>query len=57
MGFTNEQMIKAISQEGIVKESANKIKEACKNLQDKTNCPDEDIDDLLNFLVGRWNND
>ena len=54
MGFTNEQMIKAISQEGIVKESANKIKEACKNLQDKTNCPDEDIDDLLNFLVGRW---
>ena len=57
MGFSNEQMMEAISREGIVKESANTIKKACMDLQSKTNCPDEDIDDLLNFLVGRWNND
>ncbi|KGG12698.1 hypothetical protein EV05_1916 [Prochlorococcus sp. MIT 0601] len=44
----------AIAQEGIVKESYKKIQEACQTLQKETNCPDEDIDELLRFLIGRW---
>ncbi|ABX08568.1 hypothetical protein [Prochlorococcus marinus] len=52
--FTDDQMLAAIAQKGIVKDSYVKIQEACQALQEGTGCPDEDIDDLLRFLVGRW---
>ncbi|WP_320665022.1 hypothetical protein [Prochlorococcus sp. MIT 1223] len=54
MAFSEDQMLKAINQEGVVKASVDKIKEACKALQRETGCPEEDVDDLLNFLAGRW---
>ena len=52
--FSDDQIKVALNEKGIVKESFLKIQEACQILQEGTNCPDEDIDDLLNFLVGRW---
>tara|TARA_Y100001968_G_C19367099_1_gene723113 strand:+ start:987 stop:1160 length:174 start_codon:yes stop_codon:yes gene_type:complete len=54
MPFTETQMNEAISKEGIAKDAVDKIIEACKDLKATSGCPDEDIDDLLNFLVGRW---
>tara|TARA_Y100001968_G_scaffold331726_1_gene387407 strand:- start:1435 stop:1602 length:168 start_codon:yes stop_codon:yes gene_type:complete len=54
MSFSDDQMLEAISKEGVVKESVDQIKVACKLLQDKTGCPDTDIDELLTFLIGRW---
>ncbi len=55
MGFSNDQMIQAIEKGGIVGESVETIKKTCQTLKENTNCPDEDIDSLLNFLIGRWN--
>ncbi len=52
--FTDEQMMAAIAREGIVRDSYTKIQEVCQELQAETGCPDEDIDNLLYFLVGRW---
>tara|TARA_Y100001968_G_C19446764_1_gene765821 strand:- start:2436 stop:2606 length:171 start_codon:yes stop_codon:yes gene_type:complete len=54
MPFTEEQMKEAISREGIAKDVVAKIQEACRQLKDNSGCPDEDVDDLLKFLVGRW---
>ena len=52
--FTEEQMMSAINQDGIVKDSCINIKKACQELKIETGCPDEDIDSLLKFLIGRW---
>ena len=54
MTFTEDQMRSAISKDGIAKDTVDKIVEACKKLKSRTGCPDEDVDDLLNFLAGRW---
>ena len=47
-------MKSVVSQSQIVKESYERIKTACRELQNETGCPDEDIDALLSFLIGRW---
>ena len=52
--FTEDQFKEAIEQNTDVQSSVNKIREACQKLQEKTGCPNEDVDDLLNFMVGRW---
>ena len=54
MAFTEEQMNFAISKDGVVKDAVSNIKESCRKLQENTDCPDEDVDDLLDFLIGRW---
>ncbi len=52
--FTDEQMMSVVSQNPIVRESYERIRTACRELQNETGCPDEDIDTLLSFLIGRW---
>ncbi len=52
--FSDDQIKVALNEKGIVKESFLKIQEACQILQEGTNCPDEDIDCLLKFLIGKW---
>ncbi len=52
--FSDKQMMAAIQKEGIVKDSYMKLQEICQILKTQTGCPDEDIDSLLNFLIGRW---
>ena len=54
MGFSDNQMREVINNNEVVKASCLKIKEACQSLKDGTGCPDEDIDQLLTFLVGKW---
>ena len=54
MSFSEDQMLLAISKEGVVKDSVQQIRAACKTLQEKTGCPDSDIDELLTFLISRW---
>ena len=52
--FTEDQMNEAIAKNKIVKDSYERIKDVCQSLQNGTDCPDEDIDNFLRFLVGKW---
>ena len=54
MTFTDEQMIEAIKANVDVKDCFNKISDACKELQGKTGCPNDDVDRFLEFVIGRW---
>ena len=54
MGFSDNQMMEVINRNELVKDSYIKIREVCQTLQSGTGCPDEDIDDFLSFLVGKW---
>tara|TARA_Y100001968_G_C18726294_1_gene422411 strand:- start:177 stop:353 length:177 start_codon:yes stop_codon:yes gene_type:complete len=56
MTFTDKQMFEAIATNIDVKESFNKISQACCELQSKTGCPDDDVDRLLEFTIGKWDN-
>ncbi len=52
--FTDDQMLNAIQNNQIVKECYEEIKANCMKLSKNTNCPHEDIDNLLNYLIGKW---
>ena len=54
MTFTDKQMIEAIEANIDVKECFDKISEACRELQSKTRCPNDDIDRFLEFTIGKW---
>ena len=54
MAFTDKQMYEAIEQNDDVKNCFNKIKDACKELKNKTGCPDDDVDRFLEFTIGKW---
>ena len=55
MAFTDTQLFEAIEKNADVKVCFNKITEACKELKIKTDCPDDDLDRLLEFTIGKWN--
>ncbi len=52
--FTDDQIRDAIAKNSFVRDSYQKIKEACQDLRDQTGCPDEDVDNFLKFLIGKW---
>ncbi len=54
MAFTDTQMFEAIKANVDVKDCFNKISDACKELQRKTNCPNDDVDRFLEFAIGKW---
>ena len=54
MTFTDTQMFEAIKKNDDVKDAFNKITDACKELKSNTGCPDDDVDRLLEFTIGRW---
>ena len=54
MSFSDEEYSQSIASNEKVKESFNQIKRACQVLQTSTGCPDEDVDDFLQFIVGKW---
>ena len=56
MTFTDKQMFEAIKANIDVKVCFNKISDACKELQSKTGCPNDDVDRFLEFAIGKWNN-
>ena len=55
MVFTDRQMLEAIEKNVDVKECFLKITDACKQLKSDTGCPDDDLDRLLEFTIGKWN--
>tara|TARA_B100000700_G_C14796840_1_gene738602 strand:- start:600 stop:767 length:168 start_codon:yes stop_codon:yes gene_type:complete len=55
MAFTDSQISEAIEKNCDVKDCFNKIKDACKELKSKTDCPDDDVDRFLEFTIGKWN--
>ncbi|WP_269610429.1 hypothetical protein [Prochlorococcus marinus] len=54
MTFTDKQMFEAIEANVDVKDCFEKISDACKDLKIKTDCPDNDVDRLLEFVIGKW---
>ena len=54
MAFTDKQMFEAIKANIDVKDCFDKISDACKELQTKTDCPSDDVDRLLEFTISKW---
>ena len=54
MVFTDSQIFEAIEKNADVKDCFNKIRDACKVLKNNTGCPDDDVDRLLEFTIGKW---
>jgi len=55
MGFTDQQMYEAIEKNVDVKDCFYKIALACKQLKSNTSCPADDVDRLLEYTIGKWN--
>ena len=47
--------ILAVGDAGFRAKCFNKISEACRELKRNTDCPDEDVDNFLKFICGKWN--
>ena len=56
MSFTDKQMFEAIEANIDVKVCFEKISVACRELQSKTGCPEDDVDRFLEFTIGKWDN-
>ena len=54
MTFTDQQMFQALKSNVDVKDCFEKISEACKELKNKTGCPNDDVDRFLEFAIGKW---
>ena len=54
MTFTDKQLFDAIDANGDVKDCFLKITDACKELKNKTGCPNDDVDRFLEFAIGKW---
>ena len=54
MDFSDEKYFEAINKNEDVNNAYESIKKICNSLQEKTNCPETDIDDFLRFLAGKW---
>ena len=55
MTFTDNEYFEVIQKNETVKEAYETIKQTCINLQKKTNCPEEDIENFLKFISKQWN--
>ena len=56
MSFSDDEYYEVIQKNKQVKEAFNSIKEICNQLHEKTDCPEDDIDYFLKFIVGKWKN-
>ena len=50
MPFTDQEYFEVIEKNEIVKKAFENIKQICNDLQKKTNCPEEDLKDFLEFI-------
>ena len=55
MTFTDKDYFEVIKKNETVKEAYESIKQICINLQEQTNCPEEDIENFLKFISKQWN--
>ena len=56
MSFSDDDYFEVIQNNEQVKEAFNSIKEICNQLHEMTECPEDDIDYFLKFIVGKWKN-
>ena len=56
MTFSDEEYYEVIQKNKSVEEAYQSIKVICNELQNETNCPEEDIDHFLKFICGKWKN-
>ena len=56
MTFTDNEYLEVIQKNENVKEAFETIKQTCINLQQQTNCPEDDIGNFLIFISKQWNN-
>ena len=56
MTFTDDEYFEVIKKNETVKEAFETIKKTCINLQNQTNCPEEDIESFLIFISKQWDN-
>ena len=56
MTFTDNEYFEVIQKNESVKEALETIKKTCINLQNQTNCPEEDIKNFLIFISKQWDN-
>ena len=54
MAFTDKQILEAIEKNKYVHECFIKLTETCRDLKSMTDCPDSDVDRLLEFTIGNW---
>ena len=55
MSFSDKEYFEVIETNEKVKEAYENIKRICIDLQKQTNCPEEDLNDFLEFLSRQWN--
>ena len=55
MSFTDQEYFEVIEKNVTVKEAYKKIKQICINLQKQTDCPEEDLENFLQFISRQWN--
>ena len=56
MSFSDDEYFEVIQKNKQVKEAFNSIKAICNQLHETTECPEDDIDYFLKFIVGKWKN-
>tara|TARA_Y100001933_G_C18668663_1_gene425929 strand:+ start:229 stop:426 length:198 start_codon:yes stop_codon:yes gene_type:complete len=56
MTFSDDEYFEVIQKNESVNEAYESIKNICKKLQKETQCPEDDIDYFLKFIVGKWKN-
>ena len=56
MPFTDQEYFEVIEKNEIVKKAFDNIKKICIDLQEETNCPEEDLIDFLEFISKQCNN-
>ena len=54
MTFSDDEYFEVIKKNESVNEAYQSIKNICKKLQKETECPEDDIDSFLKFIVGKW---
>ena len=56
MTITDNEYFEVIEKNETVKEAFETIKQTCINLQNKTNCPKEDVENFLIFISKKLDN-
>ena len=54
MPFTDQEYFEVIEKNETVKAAYENIKKICINLQKQTNCPEEDLENFLEFISRQW---
>ena len=55
MPFTDQEYFEVIETNEAVKEAYEKIKQICSDLRKQTDCPEEDLENFLQFISRQWN--